>query len=127
LAASIAGCGLVGSPGPSQNLSGTEWNLVEMDGHPPLAEGGPLTIGFENGDHVGGNSGCNSYGGVYAVDGSSMVISDLVSTLRACAGPLNEQEAEFLRALGEAAAYEISNGRLMLKDGGGTVLVFTRA
>ena len=86
--------------------------------------GSSLTIGFEDGG-VGGSSGCNTYGGRYEVEGSSIVISDLVSTLMACTDPLNTQEGEFLNALSEAASYEVVGGSLLIKDASGaTRLIF---
>lgn len=119
LAALLAGCASQAGP----ELNSSRWNVVELNGHAPVARSS-LTIGLEDGN-VGGGSGCNTYGGRYDVEGSSIVISDLVSTLMACSDPLNAQEGEFLRALSEAATYEITGGRLIFKDGSGlTILVF---
>lgn len=114
VATMIAGSATQAAP----NLDATRWNLVELNGHAPLVDTS-LTIAFEDGG-VGGNSGCNSYGGTFEVEGSSIVLSGLVSTLMACVEPVNAQEAEFLRALSEAASYEIVGGRLTIKDASGS-------
>jgi len=121
VAAMIASCAGQAAP----NLDATRWTLVELNGHAPLVDTS-LTIGFEDGS-VGGNSGCNSYGGIYKIEGSSIVISGLVSTLMACIEPVNGQEAEFLRALSEAASYEIAGGLLLLKDGSGSTGLLFRS
>lgn len=118
----IAGCAAQAGP----DLNATRWSVVELNGHAPVA-GSSLTMGFEDGG-VGGSSGCNTYGGRYEIEGSSIVISDLVSTLMACTDPLNAQEGEFLGALSQAASFEVSGGRLILKDGSSsTILAFAPA
>jgi len=119
IAAMISSCGAQAAP----DLDATRWNLVELNGYAPLPDTS-LTIGFEDGG-VGGSSGCNSYGGTYQSEERSIVISGLVSTLMACVEPVNSQEMEFLRALSEAASYEMVGGSLTLKNAqGATSLVF---
>jgi heat shock protein HslJ len=113
-----------------EDLAGSHWNLVEIDGQAPIAlpEGG-LTIGFEAEGQVGGSSGCNSYGGQYAVQSSNLSLSEVVSTLRACADEaLNAQEAQFHQALAAVAQYDVQGDTLTLRDAGGAaLLVFERA
>ena len=100
-----------------------------LNGHAPLNMAEPISLSFEAGQRAGGNSGCNSYGGSYTVAGNTLTISEINSTMRACAEQaLNDQEAEYYQALQAVAAYELANDQLTLKDASGAVLlIFTRA
>jgi heat shock protein HslJ len=115
--------------GSSDNLAGSAWHLTMLNGHAPLNMAEPISLSFEAEQRAGGNSGCNSYGGSYMVAGSTLTISEINSTLRACAEQaLNDQEAEYYQALQAVAAYEHSNDQLILKDARGVVLlIFIRA
>ncbi len=117
------------SGGSGGDLAGTRWSLVALNQQVPIPASGPITLEFEAGGRAGGDSGCNSYGAGYAARRSSLKITDLVSTLRACVDPLlNDQEAAYLRALAAVVEYEVTGDRLTLTDAGGTiVLVFARA
>lgn len=67
---------------------------------------------------AGGNSGCNVFGGEYAVSGSRIRIREIVSTMRACIEDDRMKiEREFLDALREADRFEIRDGRLFLSRG----------
>ena len=108
----------------SSNLPGTRWNLAFLNGHAPLGASGTVSISFEAGQQVSGNSGCNIFGGSYSTNGSRLALTQLNSTMRACADQgLNDQEAEFYQALGVVTAYEISGGQLLLRDAGGTAVL----
>ena len=77
---------------------------------------------FEDGQ-VSGTSGCNSFFGAYEVDGNSISIGPLGSTLMGCPGPLAEQEFGFMTSLQSAATYEISGDTLTLSNADGEVVV----
>jgi putative lipoprotein len=126
LAAAASACGAVRRQ--SEPLAGTSWILTELRGRAPAQSGGALTLRFEAGGRLGGNSGCNEFAGSYVSAAGSWTTTDMVSTLRACAEQaLNEQEAEFHAALAAATAYEIVGDRLAFRDSAGnTVLVFVR-
>ncbi|NOT48532.1 MAG: META domain-containing protein [Acidobacteria bacterium] len=66
-------------------------------------------------DSVGGNSGCNVFGGSYKTRGSKIEISDVISTMRACVedGKI-AVEREFFDGLRSANRFEIRDGRLFL-------------
>lgn len=112
---------------PGANLANTNWALVSINGQAPIA-GRALTLNFQSGGQLLGDSGCNSYIGHYQVNGSTIAVDQLVSTLRACAEqPLNDQEAAYQKALNNAAQFSVQSDRLTLKDAGGNeVLVFQR-
>ena len=77
---------------------------------------------------MGGDSGCNSYGGQYRLSGSSITVTQLISTMRACAEqPLNDQEAVFQKALGDATQISLAGNQLTLQNAsGGEVLAFQK-
>ncbi len=120
---------LAACAGANPGLAGTQWNLAALNGQAPLAGADRLTLGFESEARFGGNSGCNVFGGNYTLTGSALKLSDINSTLRACADQsLNDQEAQYYAALNAVATYEITGGQLILKDANSrTVLAFDRA
>ena len=112
-----------------QALDGTHWTLTQLNGQPPVAAEAVVDLSFQAEGRIGGNGGCNSYGGDYAVSGSRLTVSNLMSTLMACLDDgLNTQESAYWAALGTVASYDLSGDVLTLKDASGAaVLVFARA
>lgn len=112
-----------------QMLEGSRWTATQIDGQPPVAGGPALMLSFEADGRLSGHSGCNGYGGAYAVNGSALTLSEMMGTLMACADdPLNAQESAFLQALSRVAAYDLAGDTLTLKDANGAaVLVLVRA
>jgi heat shock protein HslJ/membrane-bound inhibitor of C-type lysozyme len=118
----------VQTPGSSDPLRGTAWVLssytpaggartnVSGDARP--------TISFD-GARAGGSTGCNTYGGAYTVDGSTLKLGQLVQTLRACADPVGRLEAAFTRLLQDVNAYSVSGNTLTLTTATGGALTFT--
>jgi heat shock protein HslJ len=115
--------------GQGQDLAGTTWRLAEVNGQATIEALDPLTLSFEAEGRMGGNSGCNGFGGAYAVDGGELKLTEIVSTLRACADEAqNEQEAAIMTALQAVAQYEIDGDSLRLQAAdGATLLLYTRA
>jgi heat shock protein HslJ len=73
-----------------------------------------LTAEFDAGT-LSGNTGCNSFNGPYSVDGDSIEIGPLASTLAACPNEeLQQQEQAYLAALERATTFEITGNRLDL-------------
>ncbi|KKB12840.1 hypothetical protein VE25_05215 [Devosia geojensis] len=95
------------------------WRLVELDGE-PAAEGFETTLIVSPGQ-IGGNGGCNTYGGSLEVTGSKIDITNVFSTMMACEESLAQEQA-FFAALENAQSYEIVDGALQLKGADGTVL-----
>jgi len=118
------------APTPDASLTGTEWQLhTFVEGETADAAASSLiadsmvTIMFNEDGSVGGHGGCNSYGGQYQVDGESLTISDLVSTLMACeAEGVTEQETMYLNALETAESYSIEGDQLTINYPGGTLI-----
>ena len=116
-----------GGASPAPSLTNTNWSLVSINGQPPIA-GRALTLSFQAGGQLGGDSGCNSFGGQYQINGSKLTVSQMISTMRACAEqPLNDQEAAFQKALGETTQLSLAGNQLTLKNAsGGGVLLFQK-
>lgn len=112
------------------DLAGTRWALVSM-GKPgeetPVIEGSNVTLEFGEDGQVGGSGGCNSYGGKYQVEGETVAIREIESTLIACADQtVTEQEAQVLQALQTASRFTLADDQLdIYYDNGANVLRFT--
>ncbi len=106
-------------------LDGTAWVLTEINASAVL-EGTTPTLNFEENGRVGGEGGCNSFGGQYTADAGTISFSDLIATLRLCAEQaVNEQEQAYVDALQNAAAYRLEADRLEITNAvGDTTLVF---
>jgi heat shock protein HslJ len=113
----LAACG----PQASASLEATSWVLTELGGSPPV-QGTEITVQFAADGNLGGSGGCNSYGATYAVDGSQLTISQVVSTMMACDTPIMDQETQYFTALGSTASYTISGETLTLSDSAGASL-----
>jgi heat shock protein HslJ len=108
-------------PAPAADLVGTEWVLVRYGPQgnlaKPLPENLP-TLSFQQ-DSLGGNTGCNQFGGEYEVAGNRIEISDIFQTLIACDEPIMEQERDYLEALRAAKTYTLAEENLTLVYEGG--------
>ncbi|HSL30952.1 MAG TPA: META domain-containing protein [Anaerolineales bacterium] len=113
--------------GSSASLVGS-WRLTSYgppDALSPAVEGSEANITFNEDGTLGGNSGCNGYGGNYTVEGSQITFNEIISTLIFCEEPLGGQEAAVYQVLTETATYEIDGNTLTLTNND-RVLVFER-
>ncbi len=82
-------------------------------------EGTTLTAIF-TADQVSGSSGCNTFSGGYTIEGATLTIGPLASTMKACADEAtNEQEQQFLAALQASTAFDQTGNVLTLRAEGG--------
>lgn len=117
------------TPAENASLEGTNWvlsGIAQGDAVVNTWVDADITIQFEDGE-VSGHAGCNSYGGGYQVDGSSLTLTGLASTLMACAEEeRNQRESEFLTALNTVTQFRTEMNQLILSnDAGQDVLFFT--
>lgn len=107
-------------------LTSKKWVLAAIGGKAVTLEAMLPYVVFDSVNmSVGGNAGCNGYGGKYKVDGSALSTSDIFSTLMACAGEGRmEAEIALLRGLRLVDRYEIKNGRLFFYKGADLLLEF---
>ncbi len=109
-------------------LANSTWVLTSYGSpdNPQPALGNPAVTLTFSADGVGGNGGCNSYGGSFQYDSNSLTIGGLRNTLMACDQPILDQETAYLTALQTATGYQINGSQLQISYDGG-VLNFTAA
>jgi heat shock protein HslJ len=114
------------------SLAGSNWQLTSfgpVGATSPVTGNVTITLAFGKDDKVGGQSGCNSYGGTYIVQDDSLQFGELTSTLIACADQaVSEQEQQYLEALQSAGRFTLEGDTLEIRyqnDSG--VLNFTRS
>ncbi len=109
-------------------LTGNGWILVSY-GSPdepvfalPNIE---ARIAFTESGEVNGNTGCNSFGGSYTLDGDKITFEQLAMTMMACEGPVAQQEMEIINGLNRAERYVIEDNQLKIfYDGGSKALIY---
>jgi heat shock protein HslJ len=113
------------APTSSTTLVG-DWGLVSY-GLPsniqPAESGVDTLIQFKSDGTLGGNVGCNSFGGNYKVDGSKIEFSQIMATLMFCEGPVGEQEAVTLAVFGESASFTLDGDMLTITSADGNSMV----
>lgn len=73
-----------------------------------------LIIGRDG--RVGGNTGCNVFGGEYTVEDGVFTIGGLISTMMACEEPSPEFEYKYLDVLRNATDFKIRKSVLTIRD-----------
>ena len=98
------------------DLEDRKWVLEAIKGVPVSKLGQGAFLSFDaNKKSAGGNSSCNVFGGSYTTTGSTLKITDVVSTMRACVEDDRMTiERDFLEGLRQTNRYEIARGKLML-------------
>ncbi len=82
-----------------------------------------VTAEFD-GENLSGSAGCNSYSGPYTVDGSTMTLGPMISTMMACAQQsVMDQEAAFTGQLDQVVSYDIVDDQLQLSNADGEVIL----
>jgi heat shock protein HslJ len=78
-----------------------------------------VTAYFSSKDNtLKGSTGVNTYGGTFQLDGMTLTISNLTSTLVGSANPaLSAQESTYLSILNKADRYEMDHGSLIIHSG----------
>jgi len=95
------------------DIVGIHWKLIELNGN-KVPEIGTYFILHEN-NRVGGNGGCNSFSGTYAIEnGNRISFSQIMATRRGCPN-LGDVEMQFLRV------FEVADN--FTKNDDGTLLL----
>ena len=86
----------------------------------------PITAVFDPEEGtVSGRAACNLYFAGYEIDGDTLSISEIGSTLMYCNEPAMELEQMFLSALMTAKSYAVEDGRLTVTTDDGRLLIFS--
>ena len=116
------------TPAENATLEGTGWvlsGIAQGDAIVNTWVDANINIQF-NDSQVSGNAGCNSYGGSYQIDGSNLILSELISTMMACEEEISQREAEFLAGLATVSQFRTEMNQLTLSNAmGQDVLFFT--
>lgn len=107
-----------GRPLADARLIGTSWRLTRLGERSLQAAGERRTLDlrFDPADgRAGGFGGCNRYSGPFRLDGQSLRIESIASTLMACPETM-DLEAEFLHALETVSRWNIFGEWLELYD-----------
>jgi heat shock protein HslJ len=131
LAVLLAGCGGVNTPpdASAPTLAGTTWRLTEYgapgDLQAAIAQYQPtLSIAQES---LSGSTGCNTYGGEYQIEGTTITFQSLLQTERACLeNGVMEQESRYMELLRSVESFAVADDTLTLTAPDG-VLVYTQA
>ena len=91
---------------PARLLQGTAWRVTRIGGTPTPGDGRP-TLEFRADGRLAGNAGCNAYSAGYTVTGDRIVVTEAVSTRKACATEIMDREAAFLSLLAGVRGYEV--------------------
>jgi len=121
------GNGNGGGIGQAQRLDDQRWALEQIGNRQTYAPIRGVFINFDSTKRsVGGNTGCNVFGGSYIATRNTISMTDLISTMRACIEDGKMQtERELLDGLRRADTFELtSDNRLKLYDNGRILLTF---
>ena len=116
------------TPPAPVSLVGTEWLLADL-GDTAVIANSKASLAFPEAGRAAGNGSCNRFTGSVAITGDTLKFGPLASTRMACMdGSVSAQEDAYLKALGAANRYEVSNGDLLIYPTGyDKPLRFTRA
>lgn len=119
----LSACGSIG--GSSSDLKGSAWELVSLGNSLPVP-GTNITLSFDK-DNLGGNGGCNSYGGEFKLKGDKLTIGDVYSTEMYCeAEGIMDQEARYYQMISNVESFSVDGEELILNTADGETLVFHR-
>ena len=99
----------------SAPVVGQSWLIEYIDGIGVIAEP-QATFRIDEAGKAGGRGPCNVYFATAKVDGSTIAISDIGSTFKACAPEMMAEEKALFEALAKAASYHVDAGKLIIVD-----------
>ena len=108
--------------GSSEEITGV-WRLVSYGNPSSLTPAAPdvdTSIEFKSDGTLGGNVGCNGFGGDYQVNGSAIEFEQITSTLMFCEGPAGEQETATLAVIGASATFSLDGDTLTITSADGS-------
>lgn len=103
------------APDAAAALLGQSWLVEYIDGIGVIAEP-QATFRISEAGKAGGSGPCNVYFATAKVDGSTIAISEIGSTFKACAPEVMAEEKALFEALARAASYHVDAGKLTITD-----------
>lgn len=103
---------------PTISLSDTTWNLISYgpNDNPILAlEDVDATISFSDDGEIGGNVGCNGFGGSAKIAGNKIFVGPLMSTQMYCEATMDQEYAVLM----------LLNGELVFESDGNSLTIFS--
>ncbi len=100
----LAGCTMSGDKAPAESeipLNG-RWQVEDIDAG-GVIDFSHITMDFSTQGKVTGTTGCNQYTASLAQNGADVSVTQIVTTRRACAPALNNQQQRFINALRDAS------------------------
>jgi heat shock protein HslJ len=73
---------------------------------------------------LAGNNGCNTFFGGYEIMGDTLILSDVMQTLKACQDPFAELETQFMEVVYAVDSYAGDYEKLYFFSKGDTIAVF---
>lgn len=114
-----------GNGGDATSLFGRRWALTGI-GEQRLSAGKPYIEFDDQQRRVSGDGGCNRFSGGFELNGTSLKLTRLISTKRACLAPeANRLETSFLQALEQTTRFEVRENTLRLYAGDRQSLLLT--
>lgn len=107
----LKGCG----GDPLRLLQGATWEVEAIDGE-PILDRSVITLEFRADNSLVGMGSCNNFTGEYAIGEDGLTFSQAVTTMKACAPELLDQERRFLHSLAGIGWFDIDDdGELLLQ------------
>ncbi|MFE3443183.1 META domain-containing protein [Nocardia sp. NPDC059180] len=110
--------------GPPPTPMGHTYISTEVEGT-PIPGGGPLTLAFAD-DRVSASAGCNTHNGAVVLDGNTMKVSGLASTLMACPGDKMDADQWLGDLLNASPTWRLDESRLTLEGNNTTVVMMDK-
>ncbi|MBS7325576.1 MAG: META domain-containing protein [Thiopseudomonas sp.] len=110
-------------PADPNRLKPNQHYRVEWIGERPLIDRSYLSLTLGKDGKAFGHAGCNRWFGDYQLQGSTLHIERIATTLSQCAPSLMEQENRYLAALPDVVRWDISaTGQLQLWPASGAAI-----
>ncbi len=88
----------------------------------PALASDPISLTFADGE-IKGSAGCNRYFGTYQIDGQSLILGDIASTMMICPEAVMSQEHTYLTDLAQVTTFQIKEETLSLYDAAATLIL----
>jgi heat shock protein HslJ len=116
----------VSPPSNPTSVTGTDWQLTHVGDTPaqPREQAGRPWIRLDPSDkrRVTGNTGVNLLSGTYELSGGAIKFGPMITTKRAGASELMQQESRFLKALESAVTAHLEGNKMELRDAAGATV-----